>query len=147
MGACRLAARRRARVTARSAVNYDEKGGCSLKHQRCLGCDQTIWQRFGNSTGDVSPTWLQCYWQKSGDVTACRTGNLTVSPTCFQRHADGRRAGLKIRWPPLGGAPERCHRVVPDGLEQGLTFWPSYFGSPTIRRPPIGSKSHGLHMH
>ena len=59
---------------------------------------QTSWQQFGNNIGDVSPTWLQCHWQKSGDVTACQKSTLTVSPTCFQRHADGRRAGLKIRF-------------------------------------------------
>jgi hypothetical protein len=62
-----------------------------------LGCDQTIWQHFGNNTGDVSPMRLQCYRQKRGDVTACQKSILTVSPTCFQRHADGRRAGLKAR--------------------------------------------------
>ena len=39
----------------------------------------------------------QCYWQKGGAVTACQKSTLIVSPTCFQRHADGRRAGLKIR--------------------------------------------------
>ncbi len=41
---------------------------------------------------------LQCCWQKSGDVTVCQASNLTVSPTCFQRHAYGSNAGLKIRW-------------------------------------------------
>jgi hypothetical protein len=58
---------------------------------------RTIWQQFGNNIGDVIPMRPQCSWQKSGDVTACPTSNLTVSPTCFQCHADGRRAGLKIR--------------------------------------------------
>ena len=80
------------------------KGGPELTGSRerqaalCLGRDlRQFWQQFGNNIGNVSPTWLQCCWQKSGDVTACHTSNLTVNPTCFQRHADGRRAGLKIR--------------------------------------------------
>jgi hypothetical protein len=58
---------------------------------------KTIWQQFDNNIGCVSPTCLLCHWEKSGGVTAFRTSNLTVSPTFFQRHADGRRAGLKIR--------------------------------------------------
>ncbi len=63
----------------------------------CAAGTWTIWQQLGNNIGNVSPTWLQCCWQKSRDITACHTSNLTVSPTCFQRDVDGRRTGLKIR--------------------------------------------------
>ena len=63
----------------------------------CAAGTWTIWQQFGNNVGNASPTWLQCCWQKSGDVTVCQTSDLTVSPTCFQCDGDGRRAGLKIR--------------------------------------------------
>jgi hypothetical protein len=59
---------------------------------------QTDWQQNGNNFGRVTPTWPQCRWQRNGDLTVCHTSNLTASPTCFQRHAGGRRAGLKIQW-------------------------------------------------
>jgi hypothetical protein len=53
----------------------------------------TIWQQHWRCQPNAAPMALA----KSGDVTACHKANLTVSPTCFQRHVDGRRAGLKIR--------------------------------------------------
>jgi hypothetical protein len=53
----------------------------------------TIWQQHWRCQPNAAPMALA----KSGDVTACHKANLTVSPTCFQRHVDGRRTGLKIR--------------------------------------------------
>jgi hypothetical protein len=85
----------------RALIEQDEAEDQSRPRASALlsrAMTETTWQRFRNNTGDVSPTWLQCEWQETGDVTACRASNSTVNPTCFQRHADGRRVGLKIRW-------------------------------------------------
>ena len=96
---------RKAEVATGREARLILSGGREHQHS-CPGRALEIWQQFGNNTGDVSPTRLQCSWQKSDDVTACRGSSLTVIPTCFQRHVDGRRAGLKIRCSP--GRPVRA---------------------------------------
>ena len=49
----------------------DDPGGADLTRVLLSRASaQTNWQQNGNSIGRVSPTWLQCHWQKSGDATA-----------------------------------------------------------------------------
>jgi hypothetical protein len=89
---------RRIGLTRAFTQALGEPGGANLSRVLLPRASAwTSWQQNGNNIGRVNPTWLQCCWQKGGDVTVYRTSNLTVSPTCFQRNVDGRRAGLKIR--------------------------------------------------
>jgi len=82
------------------AQALDDPGDTDLTRvQLSRASAETSWQQNGHNIGRASPMRLQCHWQKSGDIAVCHKRNLTASPTCFQRHVHGRRAGLKIRSP------------------------------------------------
>jgi hypothetical protein len=100
-----------------------------------------VWQQFGNNIGRVTPMRLQCTTVTFVTFPHLRTRLFYVTPTCSQCHANGRRAGLKIRSPQEGVRVQVSPSVPKDLRRNGGG---ARTNSPAILLHPLGGHRRGV---